>query len=255
VTDVHAAIVELLGTIMFLTLGLAGVQALNLSEKAHGVDPEADEVPSVEHIIFVSACMSFSLMGSAWLFYRATGGIFNPNVATALVLVGVIDPLRYVLYIFAQLLGAIISSALVLALTPGPLIVNTRLGKDVTIAQGLFTEILLTTALILTILMISAEKNRASPFAPIGVGLILFACHLWAVPITGAAMNSARAFGPAVLTNFKPYHWIYWVGPILGSLLATGLYSMLKHFKYWQLNPDADEESPGKSPHDPVDNA
>lgn len=46
------------------------------------------------------------------------------------------------------------------------------------------------------------------------------------VPLTGAAMNTARAFGPAIITSFNPSHWVYWVGPFLGSLLATGKYML-----------------------------
>jgi len=54
-------------------------------------------------------------------------------------------------------------------------------------------------------------------------------------------MNTARAFGPAVVTGF-PYdkHWVYWVGPFLGSLLAAGFYTLLKHYNYWRLNPGQD---------------
>lgn len=61
--------------------------------------------------------MGFSLLVSAWLFFRITGGLFNPNVSLALLLVGVIKPVRFVLYCIAQLLGAIAGSALLLALT------------------------------------------------------------------------------------------------------------------------------------------
>lgn len=68
--------------------------------------------------------MGFSLIVSAWLFYRVTGSLFNPNVSLALLIVGVITPVRFVLYCIAQLLGAIAASALVIALTPGPLSVK-----------------------------------------------------------------------------------------------------------------------------------
>ena len=61
-------------------------------------------------------------------------------------------------------------------------------------------------------------------------------------------MNPARAFGPSVVTaSFKHYHWIYWVGPFLGSLLATGLYGILKTFDYGSvvLGQDSDHEGTG----------
>ena len=68
--------------------------------------------------------MGLSLLVSAWLFFRVTGGLFNPNISLALMLVGVIRPVRFVLYCVAQLLGAIAASGLLLALTPGPLSVK-----------------------------------------------------------------------------------------------------------------------------------
>ncbi|KAG2348138.1 aquaporin-like protein [Suillus weaverae] len=182
--------------------------------------------------------MGFSLLVSAWLFYRITGGLFNPNITLALFLVGVINPIRFVLFCIAQLVGSIAASALLLALTPGPLAVNTFLQQGVNSAQGVFIEMFLTAALVLAVLMLAAEKSQVTPFAPVGIGLTLFVGQLWAVFYTGAAMNTARAFGPAVVTGFPyPSQWVYWVGPFLGSLLASAFYAMLKWMHYQDLNP------------------
>jgi len=160
---------------------------------------------------------------------------------------------RFVLYCIAQLLGAVAASGLVLALTPGPLSVNTFLQQGINPAQGVFIEMFITTALVLAVLMLAAEKHQATPFAPIGIGLTLFASHLWAVFYTGAGMNTARSFGPAAVTGF-PYseHWVYWVGPFLGSLLGAGFYSLLIHYRYWMLNPDQATMDTRKSPGDPI---
>lgn len=91
----------------------------------------------------------------------------------------------------------------------------------------------ITAALVLAVLMLAAEKHQSTPFAPIGIGLTLFACHLWAVFYTGACMNTARAFGPAAVTGF-PYthHWVYWVGPFLGSILGATFYNLLRQYVF-----------------------
>jgi len=189
--------------------------------------------------------MGFSLLVSAWLFFRITGGLFNPNVSLALLLVGVIKPPRFVLYCIAQLLGAIAGSALLLALTSESLAVNTFLQEGTTITQGIFIEMFITSALVLSVLMLAAEKHQATAFAPVGIGLTLFSCHLFAVYYTGASMNTARSFGPAVLSRFStPNHWVYWVGPMLGSLLGSGFYVTIKHYHYWTLNPNQDATVP-----------
>ena len=80
-----------------------------------------------------------------------------------------------------------------------------------------------------------------TPMAPLGIGMTLFAVELWSVPLTGGAVNTARAFGPDVAAGaFPSYHWIYWLGPTLGALLATAFYYLLKTIGYWRINPGQD---------------
>ncbi|KIM85041.1 hypothetical protein PILCRDRAFT_779689 [Piloderma croceum F 1598] len=240
--DAEAAVVEFVGTTVFLLLGLGGIQV------AKG-DPTTDSGGStIEQVLYISTCMGLSLLVSAWLFFRVTGGPFNPNITLALLLVGEIKPLQFVLFCIAQMLGAIAASGLLLALTPGPL------SNGVNPAQGVFIEMFITTALVLAVLMLATEKHHATPFAPVGIGLTLFACHLWAVSYTGAGMNTARSFGPAAVTGFPyPKHWVYWVGPCLGSFLGAGFYSIFKHYRYWS-RPDQTTDTE-KSPGDPSDTA
>ncbi|KAI0710173.1 aquaporin-like protein [Earliella scabrosa] len=245
--DVYAALLEYVGTTFFLLLAYGGVQA-SQSEAF-----SSSQVSNVERVMYISLSFGFSLLSAVWLFYRVTGGLFNPDVSLALLLCGIITPVRFVLYCIAQLVGGITAAAIVYALTPGPLASNTFLAEGVNRAQGVFIEMFITSALVLAVLMLAAEKHSATPFAPIGIGLTLFVCHLWAVYFTGAGMNTARSFGPAVVTGF-PYnsHWVYWLGPFLGALLGSGFYTLLKHIKYWRLNPGQDTVDYRESPEDPV---
>jgi aquaporin related protein len=180
--DCLAAAHEFVGTVVFLLLGLGGIQAA-VAESESGTTPSS----SVELILYVSTSMGISLLVSAWLFFRVTGGLFNPNVSLALLLVGVIGPVRFVLYCIAQLLGGIAAAALILALTPGPLafkysfitvfrgqfahsrFISTYLHNGVNAAQGVFIEMFITSALVLAVLMLAAEKHRATPFAPVSL--------------------------------------------------------------------------------------
>ena len=116
--DLKAAFLEFIGTAFFLILGLGGVQA------ATGENDMSSATTRIEQVLYISTSMGFSLLVSAWLFFRVTGGLFNPNVSLGLALVGVIQPVRFVLYCIAQLVGAIVGAALVDALTPGPLSVK-----------------------------------------------------------------------------------------------------------------------------------
>ncbi|KAF9524740.1 aquaporin-like protein [Crepidotus variabilis] len=241
--DIRAASVEFFGTATFLLLGLGGIQAGSITDGS-----------TLERTMYFATSFGLSLLVSAWLFYRVTGGLFNPNVSLALCLVRVITPMRFVLYCIAQLAGGIAGAALVRALTPEPYSVNVFLKNHINKAQGVFIEMFITAALVLAVLMLAAEKHEATPFAPIGIGLTLFAGHLFALAYTGAAMNTARAFGPAVVSGFPHSdHWVYWLGPFVGSLLGVAVYTFLKHYRYWTINPGQTAMNPRHSPADPVD--
>ncbi|KAG0141087.1 hypothetical protein CROQUDRAFT_68699 [Cronartium quercuum f. sp. fusiforme G11] len=257
--DLVAAFGEFVGTVVFLLVGLGGIQAAATSNSASlaaaatkstassGATGSSaiNTVASIEQLTFISVSMGLSLLFSAWIFYRATGAAFNPNVSFALLLIGVITPTRFILYVLAQFIGAIVASGLLSGLLPGPLAVTPALGAGTNVAQGLFIECFTTCALILSVLFLAVEKHRATYLAPIGIGITLFAGHMFAVVYTGASMNTARAFGPAVVTGFGTDHW---VGPTLGAFLAVVIYAILKRYKYWKLNAGQDTDEASKSP-------
>lgn len=74
--------------------------------------------------------------------------------------------------------------------------------------QAVFIEMFITAALVFAVIMLAAEKHRLTAFAPIGIGLTLFAGELFALEFTGGSMNTARSFGPAVMTSFWNSHWV-----------------------------------------------
>ena len=77
--------------------------------------------------------------------------------------------------------------------------------------------------------------------APVGIGLSLFIAELSGVYYTGGSLNPARSLGPCVVVHtFEDYHWIYWIGPLLGSLLASGFYKFIKMLEYETANPGQD---------------
>lgn len=99
--------------------------------------------------------------------------------------------------------------------------------------------------------MLAAEKHKATFIAPIGIGLVLFVCQLLGTLWTGCGMNPARAFGPSVTSaKFHPYHWIYWVGPYLGAVIAVSFYTLLKAFDYGSvvLGQDSDDTMASPAP-------
>lgn len=135
-----------------------------------------------------------------------------------------------------------VAAALVSCMFPGAITtVTTTLSPGTSIAQGVFIEMFLTALLVFTILMLAAEKSKDTFIAPLGIGLSLFVAELSGVYYTGGSLNPGRSFGPSVAARkFVGYHWIYWVGPLLGALLAAGYFRFIKYFEYQDANPGQD---------------
>jgi aquaporin related protein len=77
--------------------------------------------------------------------------------------------------------------------------------------------------------MLAAEKSKDTFIAPIGIGLVLFIVCMADVNYSGASFNPARSLGPCVAAlSFPEYHWIYWIGPMMGASLAAGCYHCIK---------------------------
>lgn len=147
-------------------------------------------------------------------------------------------PARAILCFLSQLLGAMSSAAVISALLPGPLLVSTKLTTGMSIARGVFLEMFLTSLLVFTIFMLAAEKHKSTFLAPVGIGLSFFLAELVGVYFTGGSLNPARSFGPCVVTrSFPGYHYIYWVGPLMGSLLAFIVYKLMRFVEYRTVNP------------------
>ncbi|KAJ4335269.1 Aquaporin-1 [Ascochyta clinopodiicola] len=234
-----ACIGEFVGTFMFLLFALGGTNVVNTAP-AEGSNA-ADLSANPSKIMYIALVFGMSLMVNAWVFFRISGGLFNPAVTLGMMVVGATGYSRGLLIIVSQILGGITASGVVSAMMPNVLAVRTELGGGTTVVQGLFIEMFLTAQLVFTIFMLATEKHEGTFIAPVGIGLSLFVAELMGVFYTGGSVNPARSFGPAVVTRtFASYHWIYWVGPILGALLASVFYLLIKALEYESVNADND---------------
>lgn len=179
--ELVAMIAEFVGTVLFLIFAFGGTNVANVPVSSSGssgsINASGGSDPSI--LLFISLSFGFSLTVNAWVFYRISGGLFNPAVSFALALVGAITWLRAVLLTIAQILGGITAAAIVDALSPGTLNVTVSLTAGMSRTQGVFLEMFLTAELVFTIIMLAAEKHRATYLAPVGIGLSLFIAELW----------------------------------------------------------------------------
>ncbi|KAK6948415.1 hypothetical protein Daesc_010181 [Daldinia eschscholtzii] len=228
-----AATGEFVGTFFFLFFGYAGhLMVLDQGAATSGASK----------VIYISLAYGFSLLVTVWAFYRISGGLFNPAVTLGLCLGGQLPWARAAFLIPTQLIACMCAGAIVRVMFPGDIAaVNTTLAPGVNLAQGVFAEMFFTSYLVFVILMLAAEKSKDTYLAPLGIGLALFVAEIPGVFYTGGSLNPARSFGCAVAApSFPGYHWIYWIGPLLGALIAAGYYRFVKICHYEEANPGQD---------------
>ncbi len=163
-------------------------------------------------------------------FGHISGGHFNPAITLSFFATRRITWPVAVAYWFSQFLGAAIAAALLrwffhrAALFGVVPHVNSHIGAG----KGLVIEIILTIFLVLAVYATAVDPGGAfKAIAGLGIGLTISIDVLMGGPLTGAAMNPARAFGPQLIFNFWGDGWIYYVGPALGALIAAFGYDYL----------------------------
>jgi len=207
---------------------------------------------SPEQLLYISLSFGFSLAVNAWVFFRISGGLFNPavgaylppsqpcttyilimQVTLGMLLIGKITIVRAILLGMTQCVGAIAAAFVVQALFSGGLNVDTTPSATTSNAQAVIVEMLLTAQLVFTIFMLAAEKHTGNYIAPVGIGLSLFIAELVGVFWTGGSLNPARSLAPPVATrSFHNTQWIYWVGPFVGAILAVIIYKIVTVLEY-----------------------
>ncbi|RHZ84452.1 hypothetical protein Glove_81g79 [Diversispora epigaea] len=222
--DITAALGEFLGTAYFLFMGVGG--AASMSAKAPDIAALA-----------VPFAFGWSLFVNVWIWAPVSGGILNPAITIALIVTKNLSIIRGALYIIAELGGATLGSFLIDVLLPdaanSPAYVgSTTLSSTVSAAQGLFLEVFATSVLTSAVFFLAVEKSGGF-VAPFGIGMALFISAIATGPYTGASLNPARTFGPSVISgNYGDSYWIYYIGPILGALLAAAYWSLFQKLDY-----------------------
>jgi aquaporin Z len=163
-----------------------------------------------------------------------SGAHFNPAVTLAFWTSGFFPGHKVISYLLAQCIGATLASAL-LRLSLG-LVAN--MGATLPLhhnwIQVLVLETVLTFILMLVIFGSGLDRRAPIGFAGLAIGLTVGLEAASMGPITGASMNPARSFGPALVGSIWQHHWVYWIAPILGAQLAVLVYRQLSDgFRDW----------------------
>jgi aquaporin Z len=208
------AAAEALGTFFLVLIGPGAVMVNAYSNGA------------VTHV-GVALAFAFVVVAMICAVGHLSGAHINPAVTLAFWSVGRFPTSHVVPYVGAQCLGAVLASALSRAALGDVGSVGATL--PALPAAGAFgVELLLSFALMLVIMAVATDPRVASGFGALAVGLTVGFCALVGGPLTGASMNPARSFGPALVGGVWGAHWLYWVAPIAGTIGAARVYNHLR---------------------------
>ena len=182
---------------------------------------------SIESIIMISLGHGAVIGLMVYAFGHISGAHINPAVTIPMMITKKISVQDGIGYIIFQLLGAIIAALSLKAILPelgAKVNFGTQGGPsellNSSIMAGITVEIILTFFLVTVIFLTAVHKKAPAGIHGISIGGMVFLLHLVGVPLTGASMNPARTFGPALVSGFWELHWLYWVAPIIGGIIA-----------------------------------
>jgi len=182
---------------------------------------------TTQSVLFISFAHGGIIALMIYAFGHVSGAHINPAVTIPMMItrkIGISDGIGYII---SQLIGAIAAAATLKVILP-------ELGAKVnfgtqggpsdllnnSISSGFAVEAILTFFLVLVIFMTAVHKKASPGWHGFTIGGMVFLIHLIAVPLTGASVNPARTFGPALISGFWEFHWMYWAAPILGGIIA-----------------------------------
>jgi aquaporin TIP len=158
-----------------------------------------------------------------------SGGHFNPAITLAFVLARRIATRLAAVYWLAQFAGAVAAALLLRAIFSHTLALGSvPHAPAISEGKGLIVEVVLTFFLVWAVWATAVDPRGAfKSIAGLAIGLSITMDVFMGGPVTGAAMNPARAFGPELVENFWGEAWIYYLGPALGAVIAALAYEYL----------------------------
>jgi aquaporin Z len=212
--DNRRYVAELLGTFTLVFAGsLAILSAVRLQEAI---------------LVPVALGFGLALLAGLYAFGEVSGGHFNPAVSLAMHLSGRLESRALVGYWLAQLAGAVLASLAVLAAFSRDDVAGTvtAVGAGSSAWDALWLEVVLT-AVFVAVILHSSRSERVQGTALLAIPLALVAVHLAAIPVSGASVNPARSFGPALVGGEWGDFWVYVVGPLAGGAIGATVHGFL----------------------------
>jgi aquaporin TIP len=244
---------ELIAVMIFVFIGAGSVVVakayyLQFQGQAPIPDPLFVTTIALAHGIAIAAMVAATA--------NISGGHINPAVTFSAVITGKMKVSTGLLYVAGQLAGAVLGALLLKAVIAGPLemglgahgigstlLIEDQMGDGA--GAALLVEAILTFALVFVVFATAMDPRGPSTIAPLAIGFTILIDHFVGIPLTGASMNPARSFGPAIVANVWTDHWVYWIGPLVGGGVAGLLYEF---FFMYRMEEDAPAVASGTGP-------
>lgn len=217
-TSLRAVLAEFIGTFGFFFVGIAAIL---------GTTPA---IGTGAGLIGVALAHGLALSVAVSVFGGVSGAHFNPAVTAGMLAAGRIKIGAAVAYVIAQLAAGVAAAGFCKAMFPAAAVAQANLGIPLP-AAGVTTGTILALEFVMTFLLMTAifgtavdERGRGVKIGGFGIGLAVTSDILAGGPITGASMNPARSFGPALVQGDWSFHGLYWIAPIAGAVVAALIY-------------------------------
>ncbi|TRZ78871.1 MAG: MIP family channel protein [Nitrosopumilales archaeon] len=181
----------------------------------------------IQDLIMISLAHGAAIGLMVYAFGHVSGAHFNPAVTISMLVTKRISIKEAIPYIASQIIGAIVAAASLKAIIPdlgAKVNFGTQPGPSdllhQSVASGIAVEAILTFFLVTVIFMTAVHKKAPAGMYGLAIGGMIFLIHLVGVPLTGASVNPARTFGPALISGYWTNHLMYWIGPIVGAIIA-----------------------------------
>lgn len=192
-------------------------------------------------ILGIAFAFGLSVVAMAYAIGHISGCHINPAISIGMVLAGRMKAGEAVVYIIAQVLGAIAGAAILYFIASGKAgydLATHGLGQDgygasspqgYSMMAGFVAETVFTFIFLLVIFGSTSTKNIHGGFAGLAIGLSLVLIHIVGIPVTGVSVNPARSIGPALLVGGTAISqlWLFIAAPILGSILSAVVWRFL----------------------------
>ena len=189
------------------------------------------------NLVATALAFGLAIIAAAYVIGNISGCHVNPAVSLAMFISGKLSTKDFACYVIAQILGALAGTGILFVILCGTNLGTYALGANgygalsavnISLVGAIITEVILTFVFIYTILGVTSDKSKEN-IAGIVIGLTLTFVHLIGINLTGTSVNPARSLSPAIFLGGKALSqvWVFIVAPLIGSLLATGVFKCL----------------------------